>query len=159
MSILALQKRLKAIGKDPGPLDGVMGPSTLRAINEVIDEVSPVLTPPPPPVETLVPTLWMPWAKMDRVIVHWTAGTYKANATDRKPYHILIEGDGALVRGDYPISANAAPAQSPRANHTLNCNTGSIGVSLCCMAGEAGAVGSARSGRGRPGPALHDPGS
>lgn len=79
---------------------------------------------------------WMPDAKMSRIIVHWTAGTNKANGLDRKHYHILIEGDGTLVRGIPPISGNSEVNPSgPRASHTLNCNTGSIGVSLCGMAG------------------------
>lgn len=33
------------------------------------------------------------------------------------------------------ISANGIGGTGARASHTLNCNTGSIGVSLCCMAG------------------------
>lgn len=30
---------------------------------------------------------------------HWTAGNHKANAKDRSHYHVLIEGDGAIVYG------------------------------------------------------------
>lgn len=72
---------------------------------------------------------------MDRIIIHWTAGGNKANATDKKHYHVLIEGDGRVVLGDHPIKANAAPLAKAYAAHTLNCNTGSIGVSLCGMVG------------------------
>jgi hypothetical protein len=135
MSVRKLQERLAKMGYPPGPIDGLMGPTTLGAINAALDTVSLTTTPPVVSLRGVVPATWMPWAKMDRVIVHWTAGTHKANATDRRPYHILVEGDGKLVKGDYPITANAAPAQAQRAHHTLNCNTGSIGVSLCCMAG------------------------
>jgi hypothetical protein len=82
-----------------------------------------------------VPAAWMPRATMKRIIVHWTAGSHQANATDRKHYHILIDGDGDLVRGTRPINANAKGGPAPPASHTRNCNTESIGVSLCCMRG------------------------
>lgn len=78
---------------------------------------------------------WMPAAKMDRIIVHWTAGAHRASDLDRSHYHILIEADGRLVRGKPSIRANQAPAGPGYAAHTLGCNSGSIGVSLCCMAG------------------------
>lgn len=85
----------------------------------------------------LIPADWMPSAKMARIICHWTAGAYKANATDRSHYHIIIEGDGKLVRGVHPITANVPPLKSGGyAAHTLNCNSSSIGVSMCCMGGE-----------------------
>ncbi len=74
-----------------------------------------------------VPASWMPSVKMQRIIVHWTAGAHKASALDRSHYHVLIEGDGRVVRGTPKIGGKIA--------HTLNCNTGSIGVSLCCMGG------------------------
>lgn len=84
---------------------------------------------------TTVPAEWMPKAAMQRIIVHWTAGTHLASSLDRAHYHLLIEADGRLVRGVPSIALNAKPASPGYAAHTLNCNTGSIGVSLCCMAG------------------------
>ena len=72
---------------------------------------------------------------MERIICHWTAGAYSANATDLNYYHILIEGDGELRRGVYSIKDNVFTGDGKYAAHTKNCNTGSIGVSLCCMAG------------------------
>ena len=83
-----------------------------------------------------IPASWMPDADMRRIHVHWTAGRHKANATDLRSYHILVEGDGKLRRGNCPISAND-PARrkpgEPRANHTLNANSNTIGISLCAM--------------------------
>lgn len=76
---------------------------------------------------------WTPDAPMKRIILHWTAGTYKANDTDRKAYHILIEGDGSLIKGLASIALNGSPLSAGYAAHTLNCNSNSIGVSLCCM--------------------------
>jgi hypothetical protein len=76
----------------------------------------------------------MPACAMKRVIVHWSAGAYRASALDKTHYHILVEGDGTIVAGTNAISSNAAPPREPRASHTLNSNTGSIGVAVCCMA-------------------------
>lgn len=72
---------------------------------------------------------------MQRVICHWTGGTHKASAFDRQHYHLLIESDGKIVRGIPSINLNESPAKKGYAAHTLNCNSGSIGVSLCCMGG------------------------
>jgi N-acetyl-anhydromuramyl-L-alanine amidase AmpD len=82
----------------------------------------------------IIPEDWKPAAKMQRIICHWTAGAHKASDFDRGHYHILIEADGKLIRGIPTIDANQAPVGKNYAAHTLNCNTGSIGVSLCCMA-------------------------
>lgn len=83
----------------------------------------------------MVPAAWMPAAKMRRIVVHWTAGAHKASGLDKAHYHILIEADGTLVRGTPSIALNEAPVKPGYAAHTLNCNSGAIGVSLCCMAG------------------------
>lgn len=72
---------------------------------------------------------------MKRVICHWTAGGYEATEFDREHYHILIEGDGKLVRGVHSILDNVSTADGRYAAHTRGCNTGSIGVAVCCMAG------------------------
>jgi hypothetical protein len=134
MTVLALQRRLKSLGFDPGPADGLIGPSTLRAVNAALDRL-PGAPAAPPALSGPVPAEWMPWARMERVICHWTAGGHKANSVDRKAYHILIEGDGTLMRGVHSIKDNEAPITGPYAAHCLNANSGSIGVSLCCMAG------------------------
>src|SRR3954465_9225930 len=75
----------------------------------------------------------LPTCEMARIVLHWSAGPHKASALDKEHYHILIEGDGSVVFGVHAIDANAKPAREPRASHTRNLNTGSIGVSLCCM--------------------------
>ena len=138
-TVLDLQKRLLADGFAPGKPDGLIGPATIGAVFAALDALAtkrgkaPV--PPAEAVAGLVPVEWMPFCKMDRVIVHWTAGANTASKTDRDHYHLLIEGDGKVVRGVPPITANAAPVKPGYAAHTLNCNTGSIGISLCGMAG------------------------
>lgn len=85
--------------------------------------------------KTMIPADWMPQAKMSRVILHWTAGSHKASDFDRQHYHVLIEGDGKVVKGFPSIAANSLPRVRPGyAAHTRSCNSGSIGVSMCCMA-------------------------
>ena len=81
----------------------------------------------------MIPASWMPPATMSRIHVHWTAGSYTANATDKTHYHVLVEGDGKLVKGDPSIALNEAPAKPGYAAHTKNANSGAIGVSMCCM--------------------------
>ncbi len=113
--------------------DGVAGKLTIAKLQQVLADAKPASAIPPP--GKAVPAHWMPPGRLERVICHWTAGQHRASALDRSHYHILIEADGGLVRGDCAISANGIGGTGPRASHTLNCNTGSIGVSLCCMAG------------------------
>jgi N-acetylmuramoyl-L-alanine amidase len=76
---------------------------------------------------------WLPNGSMRRVICHWTAGTHKASSLDRQHYHVLIEGDGTLVRGIHSIADNVSTGDGDYAAHTLGANTGSIGIALCGM--------------------------
>lgn len=110
--------------------DGVAGPLTIAALQAATAKNQPAKG------AGSVPVDWMPAAQMKRIIVHWTAGAHRASGLDRGRYHLLIEGDGKLVRGAASIELNdGCGAKTGYAAHTLNCNTGSIGVALCCMAG------------------------
>ncbi|MEX2739901.1 N-acetylmuramoyl-L-alanine amidase [Rhizobium mongolense] len=82
-----------------------------------------------------LPLEWLQPVKMSRVILHWSAGAHKCSELDKEHYHIIVEGDGNVVRGDHTISDNVTSADGDYAAHTRNCNTGSIGVSMACMAG------------------------
>ncbi|KQQ38712.1 N-acetylmuramoyl-L-alanine amidase [Rhizobium sp. Leaf306] len=131
--------------------DGDYGKEADDAFNSALDELEKlrglIATPPtslPPPVPTtsvdtrdkVISSAWMPDAKIIGIVFHWTAGQNKASDLDRSHYHVLIEGDGKHVRGVPSIDLNSLPkAKSGYAAHTLNCNTGFIGVSLCGMAG------------------------
>ena len=72
-----------------------------------------------------------------RMILHWTAGRHTASYLDKKHYHFLIEGDGTVVKGYYKPEANES-TRGGYAAHTRMKNTGSIGISLCAMAGAEG---------------------
>jgi len=78
---------------------------------------------------------WLPRVPMKRIICHWTAGGHRANSTDLRSYHILIEGDGKPLKGNASIALNSGSIKNGYAAHTLNCNTDSIGVSMCGMMG------------------------
>jgi hypothetical protein len=119
--------------------DGYWGAETADACVawfESDTDLAQAVEPPAPPSDGLVPDDWMPDCKMLRVIVHWTAGSYAVSATDCESYHIIVGGDGKLVRGDNSIKANVSTSDSDGyAAHTKNCNSGSIGISAACMAG------------------------
>ena len=80
-----------------------------------------------------------------RIIIHWTAGGYYPNLTDLQHYHKLIDENGKIYNGKFPISANEVCKNDKNGNalyaaHTGGGNTGSIGVSMCGMRGFSGRV-------------------
>jgi hypothetical protein len=77
----------------------------------------------------------MPDCAMTYITLHWTAGAYVASAADKEHYHIIIESDGKLIRGDKPISANVSTSDDDYAAHTSQANTKNIGIACACMAG------------------------
>ena len=75
---------------------------------------------------------------MKRIILHWTAGTNQPCNTDYQHYHYLVNGDGVVVEGKFPVSANEVckADKNGKALYAAHCgggNTGSIGVSMCGM--------------------------
>lgn len=72
---------------------------------------------------------------MNKIVIHWTAGTYKPNATDLKHYHYLVDGEGNIHNGEYKPEDNENCNDGKYAAHTGGGNTGAIGVSMCAMAG------------------------
>lgn len=82
-----------------------------------------------------LPSSWLPKCAMKRIVAHWSAGGHTVSAIDKEHYHIIWGGDGVAVRGDHKISDNVSTSDGNYAAHTRGCNSGSIGVSLACMAG------------------------
>lgn len=81
----------------------------------------------------VIPGSWLPEMKMLGVVCHWTAGTYEASGLARSRYHILIDGQPKLVRGvDIALNPPTGVLKGYAA-HTRGCNSGWIGVSICCM--------------------------
>jgi len=74
---------------------------------------------------------------MKRIIIHWTGGTGTPNAVERKRYHFLIDAAGKVHDGNLKPEANRDCTDGNYAAHTRACNTASIGIGLCGMAGAA----------------------
>ena len=72
---------------------------------------------------------------LKRIIVHWTAGGPTASANEKRCYHYLVESSGKIVKGTYIPEDNSNCNDGKYAAHTGGGNTGSIGISLCGMAG------------------------
>lgn len=72
---------------------------------------------------------------MKHIIIHWTAGAYKPNATDLAHYHYLIDDEGKVYEGNFKPEDNENCNDGRYAAHTGGGNTGSIGISLCGMCG------------------------
>lgn len=69
--------------------------------------------------------------KFKRIVLHWTAGTYKPNAIDKAHYHFLIDQYGVVHKGDYEPEDNLDCTDGHYAPHTGGGNTGAIGIALC----------------------------
>lgn len=69
---------------------------------------------------------------MKNIILHWSAGNYTPNATDKKHYHYLIDGQGNIHRGIYEPLDNLNCTDGKYAAHCGGGNTGRIGVAICC---------------------------
>lgn len=82
-----------------------------------------------------LPVDWLPQVKMSRIIAHWSAGAYAVSTLDLQHYHFITDGNAEVHRGKYSIADNVSTADGAYAAHTRGCNTGSIGVSIACMAG------------------------
>lgn len=72
---------------------------------------------------------------MNKIIIHWTAGSNTPNGTDRLHYHYLIDGNGNILAGRYKPEDNINCNDGKYAAHCGGGNTGAIGVSMCGMYG------------------------
>lgn len=89
----------------------------------------------------LIPRTWLVPAHPERVVVHWTAGGYRAGEVERRHYHLILEDRAALgtgkgvraVRGLRTIADNESTADDRYAAHVRGLNTRSIGLAAACM--------------------------
>ncbi len=63
---------------------------------------------------------------MNKIIIHWTAGTYQPNTTDLEHYHFLIDGEGKKHNGKYKPEDNENCNDGKYAAHTGGGNTGAL---------------------------------
>lgn len=122
-------------------VDGLFGPQTLTALSDALGEadagapvnveVDGVAAGAGPPV--IVDPAWLPPARAERVIIHWTAGGHVASNEDRQHYHFLIEVDGTIRHGTFTIADNDSTDDGRYAAHTLHANTRAVGITVCGM--------------------------
>lgn len=141
MSTLALQRRLSALGYSPGSLDGVWGPSTLRAVNAALDRLDALLRPPPGESSASKPDPAVPSPVLDRpkatrsiteIIIHCTAtpegrdvsvetirGWHKGQGWKDIGYHWVVLLDGTVKPGR---------PEDQIGSHVAGHNLGTMGV-------------------------------
>lgn len=83
-------------------------------------------------MKQVVPIKYIQPCSMERIILHWTAGPGKSRRDEWGHYHFVIDQDLVINPGK-AILANANTKDGDYAAHTLNCNQGSIGVSMAGM--------------------------
>lgn len=72
---------------------------------------------------------------MKRIVIHWTAGGPVPTSYEKERYHYLVDSLGKVHLGKFKPEANLICRAGMYAMHTGGGNTGSIGVSMCAMAG------------------------
>ncbi len=72
---------------------------------------------------------------LKKIIMHWTAGSWTPNETDKEHYHFLVTGAPNVITGKYQPEDNISCNDGKYAAHCGGGNTSAIGISLCGMAG------------------------
>lgn len=72
---------------------------------------------------------------MQRIMYHWTGGTYHPNYVDFEHYHFLITGEGLRVIGNYEPEDNIDCKDGKYALGAEGGNTGTIHIAFCGMYG------------------------
>lgn len=73
--------------------------------------------------------------KLNKITIHWTAGTNQPCQEDYSHYHFLINSDGLVIKGKHKPEDNLNCNDGVYAQHCGGGNTGNIGVSMCGMYG------------------------
>mgnify|MGYP003629433539 FL=1 len=123
-SIRDQQARCAALGFNPGPIDGMLGPKTREATSAALRTRG----------GRSVSDLFHP-SGLHRIHLHWTAGAYGVIDMERRAYNELIDQEGNVHQGVFRPEAQATYRIGHAASHTLNANTGAIGLSVDAMAG------------------------
>lgn len=119
-----VQARLWALGEAPGAIDGMMGPKTKAAIKRALRGRDG---------HTIFDLFHH--SGLHRVHWHWTAGARGIIALERRAYNALVDQEANVHDGLFRPEAQARYQVGKAASHTLNANTGAIGISIDAMAG------------------------
>lgn len=124
-TIRDLQARVAALGHWPGPIDGVTGPRTRAAVVAAMEEFGAANE------RGLFHA-----SGIHRIHGHWTAGAYGVIDFERARYNGLIDQTGGRHAGRWSAEDQANYRAGVRgASHTLNANTGALGIAMDAMAG------------------------
>lgn len=112
------------------------------------------------PVARVIPAKWLVGGHIERVVVHWTGGTYLVSTRDRSHYHAILQDNQArgktagvevvAVRGYHTPDDNDLTSDEDYAAHVSGLNTRSFGLSAACMGEPLGATGAKRCIPGGP---------
>lgn len=119
-----VQARCAALGFNPGPVDGMRGPQTRKAMVAALRSRS----------GSEVADLFHD-SGLHRVHWHWTGGAYGVIEMERRAYNVLIDEEANAHDGLFRPEMQASYRPGRAASHTLNANTGAIGVACDAMAG------------------------
>lgn len=120
-----IQARLAALGHNPGPIDGLMGQRTRAAQQQAMIERA---------VKTVAGLFHA--SGLHRIHLHWTAGAAGVIEFERRAYNGLVDHNGNRHWGTSSLEDQARYQAGVRgASHTLNANTGAIGLAIDAMAG------------------------
>ncbi|MEO1362350.1 MAG: peptidoglycan-binding protein [Pseudomonadota bacterium] len=120
-----IQARCAALGFNPGPIDGIKGRRTSSALQEAM-------------ASNGVSSISGLFGRdgLHRIHGHWTGGAYGAIDLELRAYNGVIDHDATRHAGRWGFQDQAMYRAGARgASHTLNANTGSIGLAVDAMAG------------------------
>lgn len=125
-AVRKVQQWLRDMGFSFSAVDGDWGPLSEYAWQEALKHFQPPAKPAEPPTRAD--------GGLRRIIGHWTAGSYIVGDAV-KHYHFIIDKDGRVVAGNLRPEDNISTADGIYTPHTLNANTGAIGIAIAAMAG------------------------
>ena len=119
------QARCAALGFDPGPIDGLMGPKTRRAVKQAMEARG---------ARNLRGIFGR--QGIHCIVWHWSGGAYGVNDVEEDSYNGLVDHQGNRIDGEWRPEAQAN-YQYPHhgASHTWRANTGRAGMCADAMAG------------------------
>ncbi|WP_057461302.1 N-acetylmuramoyl-L-alanine amidase [Pseudovibrio sp. POLY-S9] len=123
LTITDIQARCAALGHPPGTIDGIMGPKTRKSIAAALKERD----------ASHISDLFHS-SGLHRIHLHWTGGGAGIIDLELMHYNEVIDHEGKVHSGKYPVTMQAAYAVGKAASHTLNANSGAIGLAIDCMA-------------------------
>lgn len=119
-----IQARVAALGCKPGPIDGMMGPQTRKAMKDALARRG-----------GRVAADLFHHSGLHRIHLHWTAGADGVIDVERQHYNGIVDRLGNRWDGIYRFEAQARYQVGRAASHTLNANTGAIGLAADAMGG------------------------